>query len=405
MTAHTQRAHARLAPSAAYRWIACPGSVALSEGIPDEASSYAAEGTAAHELAAHCLEKGFPPSGYLGSVIDISGLTPGERFNNRVLVDNVSRFEVTEEMVEAVEVYLDHVKGLCGPAGFELDIEQRLDMRHIHPEIYGTGDAVVYQHDTGWLHVIDFKYGKGVAVSPEANPQLMLYGAGAARRYHNRKLAGVTLHIVQPRAAGVPVKTWETDYLDLMDSEIDLGAAAKATEAPDAPFNAGDWCRFCKAAAVCPTLRERSRNLALSEFAMADPATLAPGQLAEVLREAELVGNWVKAVQEYAHKQAVAGNPPTGFKLVAKRAVRKWKSTDDAETEMLLDGLSRVDLYTEPEFKSPAQVEKTIGKKAFTAFEALVDKKSSGTNLVPEADPRPAVKADALAEFAEDVGT
>ncbi len=404
--AHTARAHARLAPSAAHRWMECPGSVRMSAGIESKSSTYAAEGTAAHELAALCLTKDYDAVEFLGWRVDTNTSEKWRPGSEHPVADGVTVFEVDEEMVEGVQLYLDTVRSLK-KGQYELDVEQRLDMTHIHNGIYGTGDAVVYQVDAGVLHVVDLKYGKGVAVEPTENPQLMLYGAGAARRYHNRVLNEVVLHIVQPRAphANGPVRSWATDPLSLMEFEDVLSRAALHTEQLDAPLVAGDWCRFCPALPTCPAAREKAIAVAQSEFTEAAPTpeTLSGEQLAEVLAQAEFIGNWVKAVQAYAHAEAVAGRTPTGFKLVPKRATRKWKDvTDAADALFHVYEIDNDSLYTEPELKSPAQVEKAIGKKRFATIEAdLVTKVSSGSNLVPVSDARPSVRAEASADFAD----
>jgi hypothetical protein len=405
VTAHTQRAHATLAPSAAHRWMNCSGSIRMEAGMPESTSTFASEGTAAHTLAAFCLDNHLPAVSALGDVVDIDT----GKISAVAEADGVTRFAVDEEMVDAVQMYIDHVYSLIPTKAYELDVEQRLNMRHIHSEIFGTGDAVVYLPHAAHLHVIDFKYGKGVVVDPDENPQLLLYGAGAARRYHNRPVEHVTLHIVQPRAPHVRgvVRSWTTDVFALMEFEIRLERLALATESADAPLVAGDWCRFCKAAGVCPALRERALQGALLEFSedisagqLLAPTTLKPAQLATVLGEAELIGNWLKAVQEHAHREAVAGRPPTGFKLVAKRAVRRWRDEDAVEEALVKAGLTADEVFTEPELKSPAAIEKIITKKRFATLEGeLVVKQSSGTNLVPVSDPRAAVTFDAGAEF------
>jgi hypothetical protein len=380
--AHTNRAHAKLAPSAASRWVACPGSIRMSRDIPDRSSSYANEGTAAHELAAHCLTERLDADRFLGCVIDIRASTPSAKFSSMVAHDGLHQFAADDEMVEAVQLYLDTVRSHIPVGESELDIEQRLDMTHIHKGIFGTGDTVLYDLDAATLHVFDFKYGKGVAVNPDENPQLLLYGAGAVRRRHNRPLKKIVLHIVQPRAPHPkgPVRSWETDPLALMEAEDEIAVAAKATDDPNAPLNAGEWCRFCPAAPICPALRQRSLMAAMAEFSL------------------EVIGNWLRAVQEFAHAEAVDGRIPPGFKLVAKRATRRWRD----ENEMLdaLIDYPREELFVEPKVKSPAQIEKLVGKKNFGVLEGIVVRESSGTNLVPEDDPKPAVKVSAEKEFA-----
>lgn len=410
---HAQRAHARLAPSAAHRWIECPGSVRMEDGLAEQSSPYAAEGTAAHELCAHCLRHDLEPADFEGSVIDISADGPGAMFGNRLIHDGITRHLVTDEMVDAVSVYLDVVRSLFGKARDRLnpnvivDVEQRLDMTHLHPEIFGTGDAVVYQKTTGWLHVIDFKYGKGVVVAPDHNPQVMLYGAGAARRYGGLPINGITLQIVQPRAAGSPIKDWQTDVLTLLEFEDEIREAAARTALADAPLHAGDHCRFCKAAPTCPALRELSMTAALVDFnedlviRVPDVKDLSLEEVGLVLSAAEMIGNWVKAVQAYAHAEATNGRMPPGFKLVPKRAIRRWKDEDELFDRLLLDfpDLGKDDLYAEPKLKSPAQLEKLVGRKNFETLDNLVVKESSGTNLVPEGDARASVKTTGLLDF------
>lgn len=414
--AHSARAHARLAPSAAHRWMHCPGSVRLSDGMPNETSSFAAEGTAAHELCAQCLEWGHEPAAYAGMYVDIKAEGTDDRFlDTPIDTDDENRFfEITEEMVDAVAMYVDHVRHLRITGGANdapaiLDVEQRLDMTHLHPGIFGTGDATVFDPVDRHLHVCDFKYGKGVAVDADDNPQLLLYAAGAARRLHNAQIEKLTMHIVQPRAPHPkgPIRSYEIDLLDLFEFEDTLAAAAAETDKPDAAVVAGDWCRFCPAQPVCPTVRAKRLAAAAEEFgdvgepiALAPPETLSDEKLGALLREADQIGNYVKAVQEYAHAQAMAGKMPAGFKLVAKRAVRRWKNEDEAEAKLLA---LAIEPFEEPKLKSPAKVEGQFpGKNKAERQKAmadLVEAKSSGTNLVPIEDPRAPVVVGAVDEF------
>ena len=404
--AHSARAHARLAPSAAHRWMHCPGSVRLSDGMPNETSSFAAEGTAAHELCAAVLTEGGSAADRLGQYVDIK---TASIIDTPTDTDDENRFfEITEEMADAVAMYVDHVKGLAG-ANSGLEVEQRLDMTHLHPGIFGTGDATVFDPVDRHLHVCDFKYGKGVAVDADDNPQLLLYAAGAARRLHNAQIEKLTMHIVQPRAPHPkgPIRSYEIDLLDLFEFEDTLAAAAAETDKPDAAVVAGDWCRFCPAQPVCPTVRAKRLAAAAEEFgdvgepiALAPPETLSDEKLGALLREADQIGNYVKAVQEYAHAQAMAGKMPAGFKLVAKRAVRKWRNDDEAKAKLLA---LAIEPFEEPKLKSPAKVEGQFpGKNKAERQKAmadLVEAKSSGTNLVPVDDPRPAVVVGAANEF------
>lgn len=398
MVAHTERAHAKLSPSSAHRWMECPGSVRLSEGIERGSSVFADEGTAAHELAAHCLTHGFDASRFTGQFIDIDAHTPATRF---LPADNGSDrvFEADDEMVESVQIYLDYARNLVEP-GDEIDVEYRFDLQHIAEGMFGTGDCVIYKPGTGDLIVADFKYGRGVAVEPEQNPQLLLYGLGAVKRHGNRPLRNVTLTIIQPRCAhpSGSIREWLTDSVDLMEHDVDIREAAARTEAPDAPLIAGDWCKFCPAAAICETNRDKVREIAGLQFAAegSDPAAMTAEVLAEALSDVEIVESWAKNVRRYAHDQALSGNPPPGWKLVEKRAIRKWKSESEAAQWLVNKGVVEDDIF-ERVMHSPAQMERLVPGKnkeaRAAALSIVVTKQSSGAVLVPVSDKRPPISS------------
>jgi hypothetical protein len=415
---HKERAHAKLAPSASHRWIECPGSINATEGIEGKSSFFANEGTAAHELAAQCLNTGDDAKVYFGRVIDITAPDVAARFlkAGAPLGDDDTRFEVDEEMVEGVQTYLDYVRDLIKKRGTdaEIEVETRLDMRHVHPSIFGTGDTTIYTPSAAWVDVIDFKYGRGVVVEVDENPQLLTYGTGTVHRLHNRQVKGLTLHIVQPRAPHKdgPCRSWDADLVALMEFEDDLAKAAKATESTDAPRKPGHWCNFCPALPTCPEAREKATAAALDQFrdeeaeaavdeiVYRDPHSLTGEELARVLGEADYILTWVKSVQAYAHEQAVAGKTPPGYKLVQKRAMRKWIDEDEAMSELAMVFGDKT-ILTEPKMKSPAQLEKAVGKRMYEQAAAmLVHKVSSGTNLVPVTDMRPAAKNAGTEDFA-----
>jgi hypothetical protein len=325
-------------------------------------------------------------------------------------------FQVDEEMVDGVRMYVEHVRSLIGPDTI-LSVEERLDMTHIDEQIFGTGDATVLDLASRHLHVVDFKYGKGVAVDADSNPQLMLYAAGAARRHHNHQIAKLTVHIVQPRAYHFkgPIRTFDLDLIELMEFEGEVEAAAKVTKQPDAPLKAGEWCRFCLAQAVCPERRRKAYEDAIAEFSedgeitLMPPAEMSMEQLAKVASNADALGDYVKAVQKYLHDLAMGGTKIPGMKLVPKRAVRKWRDQAEAEEFLQVLGVSRNEMFEEPKFKSPAKLESCFpGKNKVERQQAmadLVEAKSSGLNLVPESDPRPGVEVGAASEFeAVDMG-
>lgn len=383
--AHEDRAHAVLGASSAARWMACPGSIRLSEGQPNSSSKYADEGTAAHQLAERCLSRGANADQLVGTV---------EVVRNQP-------WEVTEEMAEAVQVFLDQVRGATDSKDTLL-IEQRFDLSSIHPGMFGTNDACVVSPSRKTLFVFDYKHGRGHAVEAVGNPQLRYYGLGALlMQMGSTPIERLVLTIVQPRAAHKdgPIRTEVISVVDLLDWTGALKAAAVRTEDPNAPVKAGDWCLFCRAAGVCPALRDKALEAAMADFATAsitvpaDPGVLSTEQVARLLDSADLIDTWLAAVRAHALHQAERGIPIPGYKLVPKRATRKWR--DNAQ----FAALSGYDIYLPPKMMSPAQVEKMLPKDKRPALDALVEKVSSGTNLVPDSDVRKEKPASALADF------
>lgn len=388
-------AHAKLGPSSAERWFACPGSIAASAGMPNESGVFAAEGTAAHGLAAYCLEHGFDAGRFLDGVSGPGGPVEDAEADKETL------FDIDDEMVDAVQTYLDLCRGFMMPP-WEYQIEQRLDLTAVHKDVFGTGDFISYHPGTKALIVVDYKHGKGHAVEVSQNKQLLTYAVGAALRFHNRGLGNVDLYVVQPRCPHKDgaVRHASYDSGELLEFRFALADAAAATEAADAPRVAGEHCYFCPAAPTCVERRNLAMQAAESEFGEVDG--MSPDKVAGILREADQMKNWIKRVEAFGQSEAQHGRLPTGFKLVAKRATRKWKSKEDARIYLttVLE-IDEADVFADPKMKSPAQIEALIGKKRKSELAGLYEAISSGANLVPEEDDRPALQPNAEKEFAE----
>lgn len=387
---HAQRAHSKLPPSGAYRWMHCPGSIRLAAGLEESPSVFADEGTAAHQLAEQCLSSGRDAVVFKGGTIEVKS----------------NAFKVDAEMVDAVQTYLDVVRAIADESE-EFEVEQRMDMSAIVSGVFGTGDAIAYRSaPTRRVTIVDLKYGKGVAVEVEENEQLLTYAMGVAQRYHNRGVDEVELVIVQPRAPhrDGPVRRWVTDVVGLYEHAMAMQAAAVATAQPDAPLVPGPWCKFCKAAAICPALEGAVLAAAgvragHGELTLADPAAYDSEQLSAKLRMLPLVATWLKGVEQFAHAEALRGHMPPGFKLVAKRATRKWKDEDTAVATLRLVGVDDDDLF-ETSVRSPAQVEKAIpAKERGSLMKELAASVSSGTVLAPIEDPRGAVDPNTAIGF------
>lgn len=383
-------AHAKLGASNAARWFACPGSVKACADIPNVDSVYAAEGTAAHELASNCLI--------------VEDLWEPIRAEN-CIGQTYNGFEVTEEMAEAVQVYLDAI-AKDRQDGDELMVEQRFDLSHVYPGCFGTNDALLYRESEGLLIVYDYKHGRGVPVEVEGNKQLLYYALGACTGKHNRRVEQVELVIVQPRCPhpNGPVRRWRFDAVDLLDFEAELRAAARRTEDSD-ERHAGSHCKFCPAAPTCEALRNHALEAAKAEFTDAGDVVLSQPQsfsgegLAKLLPQVDLIEDWCRRVREFAHHEAEAGRVPPGFKLVASRPSRKFKDDSAALAWLREYGLDDSDIYAEPKMKTVPQMEKVLGKSKGDIAH-LWESVSSGTVLAPVADKRPAVKPEAAEEFA-----
>ena len=367
--------HSPIGASSMYRWAECPGSVALSEGIVSESSAYAEEGTEAHELGATWL-KG-------------NGKTPE--------CDD-------DEMLDNVRVYVDYVFGLLG-SRCKLFVEHGFDLSDVYPGAYGTNDAAVYDGVNKILHVIDLKYGAGIYVSARNNPQLRYYALGALLELQKEghEVETVVMTIVQPRCTTIEgaARSETIDAIDLMEFAADLVMYAKRTAEPNAPLKAGDHCRFCPAIIKCPEVQNVKQLVAKSEFAKTTPAegSVPPDELAKALKAIPILEALVKRIDAYAYQEARAGRSVPGYKLVEKRANRKW--INETEVSLFLGGLKvgDDDIFEPKKVRTPAQMEKKLPSH-YSMLEKFVTKESSGLVLVPIEDKRPAFKPDAKKEFA-----
>ena len=379
--------HAKLGASGAHRWRNCAGSINLSEGMPDETTIYAAEGTVAHKQAENLLAGGKVESG-------------------QIVHEDGYDVEVTSEMMDAVFQFVDFVRERA--AGRTLLLEQQFDLGIVPGEggpnnegtllkppgpMYGTADAVIWDEKTRHLHVIDYKHGAGVAVDAIGNDQGLVYVLGAIVSF-GQKPDSITFTIVQPRAHhddGI-IRSWAFDYEQLIFYKKALFIDAEATLAPDAPLNAGDWCRFCPAKAVCPAQRALVESMAVEAFAE-EPTfpvveALSLTDLAEVLTKAPDVTSWIKSVQSYALNMLQRGEDIPGFKLVEKRSNRRWVDEDETD-KYLKNRRLKVGERFNRKLISPAQAETALKKLGKVLPDRLVDKPEGGAALAPLSDKRP----------------
>lgn len=379
-----EKVHSSLGASSAARWMACPGSINLSRGIPDTGSAAAREGTAAHALAELALTKKQDPILWLGMKLGDAG-------------DEV---EVDENMVDFVRTYVEHCHSIAAKAK-HVWIEQRFNLSALNPPapMFGTADHVAYIADLQRLVVSDLKYGQGVVVEAKGNKQLRYYGLGAvlSPEVAGLPIKDVQLFIVQPRAAhaeGV-IRSDLVPYDELVGFANDLMDAARATLSPTAPLVAGSHCKFCKASGACPAQLARAEEAAMVEFSKVPfaamppaPETLTDEQIVRTLSVLPIIEDWASSVRAFAKGKLERGEAMPGFKLVPTRPTRKW--TDEATALQALEamGFQKEDLMVTA-LKSPAQVEKVVGKKNLPA--EYVSAVSSGTKMVPDSDPAQAI--------------
>jgi hypothetical protein len=375
--------HATLGASSAHRWMNCAGSVRLSADIPRQPSSpHAKEGTAAHELAAETLLEGGYCADRIGNVYVVEG----------------EEFPVTEEMAEAVQVYVDAVNRSRG--ALAVHVEERIDLAPLNPPqpMFGTADGIIWKEEEKVLEVWDLKFGRGVFVGVEDNVQLLYYALGAVVSFLMPKKVRpdtVRINIVQPRAGGEPVRSTEITWTELVEFKKTLFDAAEATTDPEAPLNPGDHCRWCPAIAVCPAQAGVAVEVAQQEFGVMEEATLpspellTEEQILEVLDKAELIRTWLSSLEDHVKSALERGEAVPGWKLVNKRATRRW--VDEEAAERWLRRKIGAKRALTKKVLSPAQAEKELKADGEELPEKYVEAKSSGFNMVREDNPKPAV--------------
>lgn len=389
---HSERSHALLSASGASCWLNCPPSAKLEEqfGVK-ETSPYAAEGTLAHELSELYIRH------------DVLETVNDDEFNSK-LEDIMGNEYFSEEMLEVVPLYVDYCTEEFRAAKAEnelaiMEIEQRLDLTEYVPESFGTADCVIINDDT--IEVIDLKYGKGVPVYAQYNKQGMLYALGALRKYDMMyDITNVKITINQPRINNV--STWEISVEELLEwANNTLAPIAQLAFNGEGELKAGDWCKFCSIKNRCKALYEEQLKIAQYEFQ--DPELLTDEEIADVLKRAPKLIEWVNSITEYAQQRALNDNKVwPGYKLVEGISRRKWVDEDKVAEAIF----SRMPEATEDQvystkLKTITELEKLFGKKyiAETLGDVIIKPQGKPT-LVPNEDKRPALGIeDAINDF------
>lgn len=368
--------HALLSASAAHRWMNCPPSARLEQEFEDSSSEAAAEGTHAHALAEHKLK-------------ETLGLCTRRPIP---IYDSGEMEEYTDAYVDFILKQIALAKENCSvPA---ILVEQRLDFSRYVPEGFGTGDSLIVSD--GLLHIVDFKYGQGIIVDADDNPQMRLYALGALELFDGiYDIQEVAMTIFQPRRENIKTSTMSKESLYKWADEV-LKPIAKLAFEGKGNYRAGNWCRFCRAAIKCRARAEENLNLARYEFAL--PPTLTDEDIEEILGKLDGLTSWASDIKAYALSAAInQGKEWNGFKLVEGRSIRKY-----VDEELVAEKIKQAGYHNiyRKSLIPLTEMERLLGRKKFQeTLGSLIEKPPGKPTLVPITDKRPAIQIN---DFKED---
>jgi len=401
-------AHAKLSPSGAHRWMACPGSVVLEAEYPDSSSRAAAEGTLAHTIASECLIGNVYPSTYLGTKHTVDGFD----------------FTVGQDMVGHVADYMSLVREYA--EGGTLLVERQVSIGHLTGEegATGTADAIILKGNE--IVVIDLKYGMGVKVDAINNPQLMMYALGALHDYDMvDDFDTITMVIHQPRLNHVSEFVLPLEELLKFGYDVN-GAANHVRLAQSLDLTAGDdlsdgfftpgekQCKFCRAKATCPALKaevvETVSASPLSDFADLIPQEInmetSDNYLPVAMSKVELIEQWCKSVRAETERRLLAGQPVTGYKLVEGRlGNRDWKDPQAVEDIFKKTYRLRDDQAYDFKLISPTKAEKLFKEnpKRWASLQEQITRADGKPSVAPVTDKRPALDIKPVMEDFRDL--
>lgn len=358
--------------------------------MPEKDTAYTREGTIAHAMAERILL--YMLSEDLRQVPDSYGFLVSAA--PVVLKDEIAQAEAEGlDWKEMAETVYDHYCRIVFEAylGAKLEdpdavllVEARLKLTEFIPEGFGSSDAVIIYGTS--LEVFDLKYGKGVKVEADENPQMMCYALGAycgpGELYD---ITTVRMTIVQPRLRHE--SSWAIKAADLLSwAAQELAPAARKAFEGDGPQTPGDHCRFCKVAAQCKALA--SYTLRVTEKTT-EPGLMTLEEIAGLLPHFATIKSWISSVEDYALEVALEGDAIPGYKIVEGRSLRKISDSAQAVQRLSAGGWEPTDYLKPAELKTITDLEKMLTKKGFKALLGdLVIKPEGKPTLVEESDPR-----------------
>lgn len=359
----------------------------MEEAVEEEESEYAREGSFAHSLAEL----------YLAYHLN---LIKKSEFNKRLKELRQNPF-YSQELDDYVKAYIYFAIEQINEARSRTKdavvlLEMKLDYSTWVPEGFGTGDLVIVTDDV--LEVIDFKYGRGISVLAEGNPQMRLYALRALNQFGCLyEINTVRMTIVQLRLDSISTHEMTVDEIANWGEAVVKPIADLAFKG-EGDFKPGEHCRFCRVRSTCRARAEMNMKLACYDFK--EPPLLTDEEIVEVLDAADEYMKWISHVQSYALEQAVnSGKQWPGYKLVEGRSYRKYVDQAKVAEVLISAGYSEEQIY-ERVLLGITKMEKAVGKKQFNELLAgLLEKPPGKVKLAPESDKRPAVKSTAEIDF------
>lgn len=387
----TETKHSPFAPSAAHRWLECPGSAWMLKDEPEKTSEAAESGTEAHAIAADCTLRKV----YRVKAGDTYAQIP----------------PISADLAETLNTHLALVETTIGGDDSALVlVEERLDLSGVYgiEGHTGTSDLLVLHPADGVLDLIDFKNGFDPVYARD-NYQLVIYALAAIEELSLMcDIISVRLIISQPNVRKMPsVWTLTIDELAEHQARIRAGAAIadhclhSAEMPPEEYFRPGErQCKYCVGCIHQQRFLQTRLQAELDDetalsTAYSKIATMTNDRLGEIFPCLEMIENLVSGIRAEIYRRIQAGGAVPGAKLVAgRRGNKAW--TDAAIAEALLKSFKiPTDTMYSKKVVSPTVALKLEAVKSSTTRTKkvmnIITQSDGQPTLAAADDPRPAL--------------